>query len=292
MAKTNLGFVGTAVLALFATVAPVLAQQPAKELFGAKHTASSGPEIVAGFYSKGCIGGATQLAENGPGWQAMRLSRDRRWGSAGLVSAVESLAAAVAEDGFGGILVGDMSQARGGPMLTGHASHQIGLDADIWLRHMPDYTFSAAERENVSAISMVNQGTRQVNPKVFGEAQRMLIYRAANLPGVARILVHPGIKKALCEINWRDRSFLTKIRPWYGHHYHMHVRLNCPEGSDICVNQAPPPAGDGCGAPLDYWFTEAPYKPRDPNLPPAPAKPPITLADLPKACTAIVEGDN
>ncbi len=266
-------------------------QQPAKELFGAKHTASSGPETVAGFYSKGCIGGAVQLPANGPGWQAMRLSRDRRWGSAALVSNIKALAQAVVEDGFGGILVGDMSQARGGPMLTGHASHQIGLDADIWLLNFPAHTLSAKERENLSAISAHKKGANpsRVDPKKFGERQRMLIYRAANLPGVARIFVHPAIKKALCQINWRDRSFLSRVRPWYGHHYHFHIRMNCPEGSDLCKNQAPPPPGDGCGAPLDYWFTEAPYKPRDPNLPPKPPKPPITLADLPKACAAVLE---
>ena len=36
-----------------------------------------------------------------------------------------------------GFSVGDMSQPRGGPMVTGHSSHQIGLDVDIWLTPMP-----------------------------------------------------------------------------------------------------------------------------------------------------------
>ncbi|UXN75594.1 penicillin-insensitive murein endopeptidase [Devosia sp. A8/3-2] len=38
----------------------------------------------------------------------------------------------------------------------------------------------------------------------------------------------------------------------------------------------------GCGAELDYWFTDAPYQPS--TSPPAA---PLTLADLPKACTAV-----
>jgi hypothetical protein len=32
-----------------------------------------------------------------------------------------------------GLYIGDISQPRGGPMTSGHASHQIGLDADIWM---------------------------------------------------------------------------------------------------------------------------------------------------------------
>jgi penicillin-insensitive murein DD-endopeptidase len=130
---------------------------------------------------------------------------------------------------------------------------------------------------------VLKKGTRLVDPKLFGEAERMLIYRAALLPGVARIFVAPGIKKSLCAVNWRDRGFLEKIRPWYGHDDHIHVRLSCPAGASSCVDQDPVPPGDGCGADLDYWFTDAPCLPD--NTPPSP---PLTLADLPKACAAVL----
>jgi penicillin-insensitive murein endopeptidase len=213
----------------------------------------------------------------------MRLSRDRRWGTTELVDYIEALARSAAQDGWPGILVGDMGQARGGPMKSGHASHQTGLDVDIWLQPMPDYVLSAKERESLSAVSVLKKGTRLVNTKLFGEAERMLIYRAALLPGVARIFVAPGIKKSLCAITWRDRSFLEKIRPWYGHDDHIHVRLTCPAGASSCVDQDPVPPGDGCGADLDYWFTDAPYRPDD-----DPPSPPLTLADLPKACAAVL----
>jgi penicillin-insensitive murein endopeptidase len=216
----------------------------------------------------------------------MRLSRDRRWGSAELVKYIEALAQSVTQDGIPGILVGDMGQARGGPMASGHASHQIGLDVDIWLQPMPNQVLSASDRENISAISVLKPGTREVDPVLFGEAQRLLIYRAAQLPGVARIFVAPGIKRSLCAINWRDRSFLTKLRPWYGHDDHIHVRLACPNGAQSCVDQAPAPAGDGCGADLDYWFTDEPYQPS--TSPPAG---PLTLADLPNACTAVLQAN-
>ncbi|GGF48030.1 penicillin-insensitive murein endopeptidase [Youhaiella tibetensis] len=275
---------GFASIALCLLLTSANAQQPARDLFGAMSQPTGGPSIPVGSYAKGCIAGAVQLPTDGPGWQAMRLSRDRRWGTPELVGYIEALAGSAAQDGWPGIMVGDMGQARGGPMKSGHASHQIGLDVDIWLQPMPNHTLSAEEREKLSAVSVLRKGTREVDPKRFGEAERLLIYRAAQLPGVARIFVAPGIKKSLCAITWRDRSFLHKIRPWYGHDDHFHVRLSCPPGVASCLDQNPIPAGDGCGGELDYWFTDAPYKPS--TSPPAP---PLTLADLPKACAAVLK---
>ena len=283
MAMTLFRILGTAFITLLMLASPALAQ-PARHLFGGVHQPSGGPEMVIGSYAKGCIGGAAQLSADGPGWQAMRLSRDRRWGSAELVQYIETLAHAVAQDGLQGILVGDMGQARGGPMVSGHATHQSGLDVDIWLQSIPSHALSAEDRESLSAISVLKAGTRDVDPELFGEAQRLLIYRAAQLPGVARIFVAPGIKRSLCAINWRDRSFLAKLRPWYGHDDHFHVRLACPATSESCVDQDPVPAGDGCGADLDYWFTDAPYRPST-----SPPSPQLTLADLPHACTAVLQ---
>ena len=271
-------------LAALLLAAPCSGQPAARDLFGAMAQPTSGPAIPVGGYAKGCIAGAVQLPADGPGWQAMRLSRDRRWGTPELVAYIEALARSAAQDGWPGILIGDMGQPRGGPMTTGHASHQIGLDVDIWLKPMPDHTLSPMERQVISAVSVLKPGSRDVDPTRFGEAERMLLYRAARLPGVARIFVAPGIKKALCEIRWRDRSFLNKLRPWYGHDDHFHVRLACPAGATACIDQPAPPPGDGCGKDLDYWFTDAPYRPS--TDPPAP---PLTLADLPKACKAILE---
>lgn len=285
MTKTLVRGLGTAFVALLLLTTPSVAQ-PARDLFGQIHLPSTGPEASIGSYAKGCIAGAVQLPADGPGWQAMRLSRDRRWGTAELVQYIGALGQSVTQDGLPGILVGDMGQARGGPMASGHASHQIGLDVDVWLQPMPNRLLSATERENLSATSVLKAGSRDVDPALFGEAQRMLIYRAAQLPGVARIFVAPGIKRSLCAIKWRDRGFLQKLRPWYGHDDHFHVRLTCPPGSNSCLNQAPAPAGDGCGADLDYWFTAAPYQPS--TSPPAA---PLTLADLPKACRAVLQAD-
>ena len=270
-------------LLLLATPA-IAADTPARDLFGAATTPTTGPSIPVGGYARGCLAGAVQLPTDGPTWQAMRLSRDRHWGTPELVTYIQQLGQSAAQDGWRGLLVGDMGAVRGGPMKSGHASHQIGLDVDLWFEPMPERTLSADERESKSAASVLKKGTRTIDPARFGEAQRMLLYRAATLPGVARIFVAPGIKRALCAVTWRDRSFLNRIRPWYGHDDHFHVRLSCPAGSAYCVDQDPAPAGDGCGAELDYWFTEEPYKPST-----SPPSGPLTLADLPKQCRTVLE---
>src|SRR5579859_3462649 len=122
----------------------------AKELFGRKVLPAAMPTRVIGFYSHGCIAGAKPLPINGPTWQVMRLSRNRYWAHPDMVALVERLSAKVHKDaGWPGLLVGDMSQPRGGPMFTGHASHQVGLDADIWLTPMPNRQLSRNEREEI-----------------------------------------------------------------------------------------------------------------------------------------------
>src|ERR671914_322074 len=123
-----------------------------------------------GFYARGCLAGALPLPVDGPAWQAMRLSRNRNWGHPALIRFVERFAQDARQlDGWSGLLVGDLSQPRGGPMLTGHASHQIGLDADIWLTAMPDRRLSQKEREEIEATSVILDRSH-VNPKVWTEA--------------------------------------------------------------------------------------------------------------------------
>jgi len=105
--------------------------QPARFLFGAKPEPAPLPARSLGAYSRGCLAGGVALPVDGPSWQVMRLSRNRNWGHPSLVDYLERLAADAPGLGWPGLLVGDLAQPRGGPMLTGHASHQIGLDGDI-----------------------------------------------------------------------------------------------------------------------------------------------------------------
>ncbi len=272
---------------------------PAKVLFGAATVPAPLKARAIGFYAKGCLAGAKGIAVDGPAWQVMRLSRNRRWGHPQLIATVERLAADVkAHDGWNGLLVGDISQPRGGPMLTGHASHQIGLDADIWLTPMPDRKLTNREREDLPATSMLAADRVSVNPEVWTEAHGKLILRAASYPQVERVLVHPAIKKALCENKAFARTNFNKIRPYWGHHYHMHVRLGCPKDSPGCTPQPVVGTEDGCGKEVDEWIARFKriYGPRPPQpepkvvvpkVKPKP-KPEITLADLPTECKAVL----
>jgi penicillin-insensitive murein endopeptidase len=265
---------------------------PAKELFGKVKTPAPLSARSIGFYAKGCLAGAAMLPVNGPAWQAMRLSRNRLWGHPKLISLIERLATeARAQDNWNGLLVGDLSQPRGGPMLTGHASHQIGLDADIWLTPMPVRVLTPKEREEVEATSVIQDRWR-VNPKVWTEGHARLIRRAASYPEVARIFVHPPIKKALCEWAKGDRSWLAKVRPYYGHTYHFHIRMRCPRDNPGCTNQpVPGPVdGTGCGQELAHWLSDKPWAPaKPPSKLPKPKPPrPLLLSNLPSDCRGIL----
>jgi len=266
--------------------------RPAKQIFGTVATGSAQSSEPIGFYSKGCQSGAVQMPYDGPNWQAMRLSRNRRWGQPQLISLLEQLSRdAAAKDGWPGLLVGDIAQPRGGPMITGHASHQIGLDADIWLTPMPGRRLTASERENLSAVSTLQKNARlTVDPKVWTPAHARLVIRAASYPQVERIFVNPAIKKKLCETWTGDRTILGKVRPYYGHDYHFHIRLKCPPGTATCKEQSPPPDGDGCGKALDWWFSDAPWrKPAPPKPGTPPVKPRVvTVGDLPNACQSVL----
>src|SRR6266576_132027 len=230
----------------------------AKELFGRKVLPAAMPTRVIGFYAKGCIAGAEGLPINGDAWQVMRLSRNRYWGHPNLVALLKRLAAkAHKEAGWPGILVGDMSQPRGGPMLTGHASHQVGLDADIWLTPMPDRLLSRDEREEMSAVMMVRRDRLDIDPSVWTPRHLAVIRDAAQEPAVQRIFVNAAIKKALCRDARGDRRWLSKVRPMYGHDYHFHIRMKCPSGNGECQSQPEPTEGEGCNTnDLAYWFKD------------------------------------
>ncbi|GJD86543.1 MULTISPECIES: penicillin-insensitive murein endopeptidase [Methylobacterium] len=260
---------------------------PAKALFGRATGPTGGPAHAYGSYAKGCFSGGEALSVDGATWQVMRLSRNRMWGTPPLVDFLERLAGQAPRVGWPGLLVGDMSQPRGGPMLTGHASHQLGLDADIWLTPMPDRRLTRAEREEMSATNVVRADRLDIDPQVWTQQHHRIIRLAAEQPEVARIFVNPAIKRALCREAGGSR-WLSKVRPMYGHNYHFHIRLACPAGQGACDDQAPPPPGDGCGEELAYWFSDAVLNPKPPKVKPKP-RPPMTLAALPAACRAVLK---
>ena len=278
------------------TVASQAVQNPndtrvAKTLFGAMPTGSSQAPQSIGGYARGCQAGAEQLAETGPTWQAMRLSRNRNWGQPVLVDFIEDLSRfAATQPGWDGLYVGDMSQPRGGPMLTGHRSHQSGLDVDFWMLPPARLDLTVQEREDISSISMRRAAGAYTNDQ--WSAEHEAIFRAAaSDPRVARIFVFPGAKVAMCNSATGDRSWLNKIRPWWGHHYHFHVRLNCPESDVNCVPQAPPPPGDGCDDAAGWVDRILNPPPPDPDAPPPTPRADLTMADLPGQCLNVLNAN-
>ena len=282
-------FLTAAVLALtgLGMAQPATADPLARSVFGAVPGPTGGAPVSIGFYSKGCVSGAVQLPETGPTWQAMRLSRNRNWGHPELVSFLIGLSQAARQVGWQGLYIGDMGQPRGGPMTSGHASHQSGLDADIWMLPPQSLRLTAAQREKISSQSVVNKaGTA---PSGLWSGGHMAIMRAAARdPRVERIFVDPVAKLAMCQAETGDRSYLRKIRPLGGHDYHFHVRLACPAGS-VCQQQDAPPPGDGCAEAAE-WIKNRIDPSRVKPVPPDPNyRHPrsFRLSEMPRQCQVV-----
>ncbi len=265
------------------------AQQLAKQQFGAMKDASEHRPAPFGSYAKGCVAGAVQLPETGPTWQAMRLSRNRNWGHPDVVDFVQDLSRKAAQQpGWKGLYIGDISQPRGGPMLSGHRSHQIGLDVDIWMLPPDRLNLSPNQRENISSVSLRRANGAYVNSS-WTRAHHEIIKAAAKDKRVARIFVFPGAKVQMCNDEKGTKSWLRKVRPWYGHHYHFHVRLACPKGARGCVDQDPPPAGNGCGDAQKWVNDILNPPPPDPNAKKPKPRREYVLADLPQQCATVLK---
>jgi len=285
--------------------APALAttEPLANQLFGAMAAASLQDPMPVGSYARGCGAGMVQLPESGPTWQAMRLSRNRNWGQPAMIAFLEQLSVAATEVGWAGLYIGDISQPRGGPATSSHASHQIGLDADVWMLPPRRLNLTRAERESLSSIPVRSADQRSVTAN-WTPAHHALLRAAASDPRVDRIFVAAAVKIEMCKTaTRRDKAWLQKIRPIAGHDTHFHVRLKCPKGASLCQTQAPSVAklsnnGNGCDDTLTWWVTDYldPPKPRPGTKPPKP-KPHVktarefTMADLPAQCAAVLSSE-
>ena len=282
-------FLTAAILALagLGTALPSQADPLAKDVFGATPGPTGGQPVAIGFYSKGCVSGAVQLPETGPTWQAMRLSRKRNWGHPEMVGFLIGLSQAARQAGWQGLYIGDISQPRGGPMVSGHASHQMGLDADIWMLPPANLHLSAAQREKLSSVSVVNRAGTALT-SAWNPGHMAIIRAAARDPRVERIFVDPVVTVAMCEMEGGNRAWLRKVRPLNNHDYHFHVRLGCPAGS-ACQQQDPPPAGDGCDEAAE-WIKNRIDPSRVKPVPPDPDyRHPrsFRLSEMPRQCQAV-----
>jgi penicillin-insensitive murein endopeptidase len=216
-----------------------------------------------GGYSAGCIAGAEQLPIKGPGYLVMRPGRLRHFGHPQLVDFVRKLGAALVERQLGAIVIGDLGQPRGGPAPDGHASHQSGLDADLWYplaQTAHGIPASARARRALKPLPVANFAAARLTEHWTPRVARVLQLAAAD-PRVDRMFVNPMIKRALCQSE-QERAWLRKLRPWWGHDAHFHVRLACPADSPACQPQPALAAGDGCDL-VDWWFSKEATAERD-----------------------------
>lgn len=276
---------------------PVQAETKANQLFGAVDRPSQQDAMPYGEYARGCADGLIELPETGPSWQAMRLSRHRNFGHPVLVDYLIELSQSAQQIGWAGLYIGDMSQPRGGPMTSGHASHQIGLDADIWMLPPRRLDLSRAERESISSIPVRSADQLSVTDN-WTASHQALLKAAASDPRVDRIFVAAAVKIEMCKTATRkDKKWLQKIRPVAGHDTHFHVRLKCPKGARYCETQKPTVSelsngGNGCDDTLMWWVSDDYLHPKpDPNAQPVPREKgarDFTMDDLPKQCRDVL----
>jgi penicillin-insensitive murein endopeptidase len=256
--------------------------------WAALKTPKKGPATSVGGYSSGCLQGSVALPHSGPGFELLHLARHRGFGHPDLVEYIRRLGATVKKKKLGMLLVGDMAQVRGGPTPTGHKSHQTGLDADLGYA-FPDWALrrhpTAEERETVMAPAVVDLTAGKLNDR-WGPRVASLLQVAASDPAVDRIFVNPVIKRELCTHAQPNSAWLRKLRPWWGHHDHFHVRLRCPAGNDQCTPQEPLVPDDGCTK-LGWWFSEDARKTREKKAAEQAAGPP----PLPGRCRQVLDSD-
>ena len=279
---------------------PLQAETTAAKLFSAKREPTSQAPMPIGTYAKGCAAGLVELPETGPTWQAMRLSRHRNFGQPVTIAFLQDLSAfAAAQPGWAGLYIGDIGNPRGGPMASGHASHQMGLDADIWQLPPPRLNLSRAEREKIGSLPVRSADQRSVTSN-WSRSHHALMKAAALDPRVDRIFVAAAVKIEMCKTARNaDKKWLQKIRPVAGHESHFHVRLKCPVGAGLCQTQSPTVndlsnGGDGCDDTLMWWVTDflnppkGGKKPKDPDAPKKRGPRDYTMADLPRQCVDVL----
>ena len=192
-----------------------------------------------GNYNNGCIFNSHSLKVSTDTYQVAHPRKQRYFGDESMVRFIERYSAAVKKNGVGNVLVGDVSTRYGGRLNTGHASHQNGLDADIefYLDRI-----NPKDLDKPHANILVTRDKKTTN-SLFNRKYYDLIMLAAKDPLVERIFVSPAIKVKMCEMTADENmhKYLHKIRPWFGHTEHFHVRLRCPAHAADCEKQTPIP---------------------------------------------------
>lgn len=150
-----------------------------------------------GSFANGCIIGADTLPVQSDNYQVMRTDQRRYFGHPDLVMFIQRLSHQAQQRGLGTVLIGDMGMPAGGRFNGGHASHQTGLDVDIFLQ-LPKTRWSQAQLLRPQALDLVSRDGKHVVPSRWSSDIASLIKLAAQDNDVTRIFVNPAIKQQLC----------------------------------------------------------------------------------------------
>lgn len=116
-----------------------------------------------GSFANGCIIGADTLPVQSDNYQVMRTDQRRYFGHPDLVMFIQRLSHQAQQRGLGTVLIGDMGMPAGGRFNGGHASHQTGLDVDIFLQ-LPKTRWSQAQLLRPQALDLVSRDGKHVVP--------------------------------------------------------------------------------------------------------------------------------
>ncbi len=246
---------------------PEAPSTPAKELFARKATPFPGPARSIGGYADGCLGGALRAADHGPRLAGDAAIAQSQLGQSEAHRLPRTIRPQRARRSAGTACWSATCRSRAAARcITGHASHQIGLDADIWFTPMPDHVLSREEREFNGAVNMVrSRSSRRRSQGMDATRSTQLVRAAAQDPVVTRIFVNAAIKKAMCsEAGIGSRMAVRRCGRGGATPNTFMSASRCPADSPECKPQPPPDAGDGCGHELDYWFKDSMLHPTPP----------------------------
>ncbi len=212
---------------------------------------------AVGFFTNGSIQDSVTISNEGPGFVKIFRLRERGYGTASLIRMLELAAAGWRREFPIGdrIQIGDSGDHNGG-YISGHGSHQNGLDVDIAYLNR-----SHVERDpNTNGPGgymeqFVSGGKVTAN---FDIARNWGLMKHLVAQGnVGRIFVDSVIKKTFCSQAAaldpalpaaRRTEVLRRLRPYQNHADHLHLRLKCPPNHPKCVEQSEPPSGSGCAS--------------------------------------------
>ncbi len=251
---------------------------------------AEGKSEAIGTHNNGCILYSAELNKNGEGYKLPRIERNHNYGHPEMIALLEDYSYRVKEMLGKDLLIADISKKNGGPIFMLHSSHQTGLDADIWFTLYDDkQNLSSQDMASIKPLNMADEKLKSVS-SYWGSNQEDIIKLFAQSEKVDRIFVNYNIKNYYCS-KFRNQDWQKKIRPWWGHNEHFHIRLKCPQGSEECISKGQEIKDDGCGNDLAWWFSDEAKQPKSKKEAEAKLTEEQILERLPNRCKEILKDE-